>query len=375
MAPWGLPGYNGCELLVDWYNADGGIEIGGENYAFEVVAYDDEWDATKALAGAKKLVLEDEVSYIIGDWGSPVKAMQSFLSNQKMLSTTLVQYDTGPSFPYMIAPAQPFPYDNIAPAVHFADKYGSEFKRVAICGQNEEVGLYGIASFSAVLEAAGMEVVETKIYGTDTVDFAPIVSSMLASNPDVLCWGTSWPDFVNLLNEQAFLQGWRGPLLATACDNYWQIIEKTSPEFLEGYVHAYPDFDDSRLQEADIPFPSPARFYSETEERWPGTWNSVSFLYPFCLVAWKTAVEAAGSFQPMDVLEAWKGLDPVPHIFGPGRWRGNEMNGIDNSVVGVWPAVEIHDSKSVIVDMIDLNAWLDENIDFLKQHYEVLDLV
>jgi branched-chain amino acid transport system substrate-binding protein len=372
LAAWGLPGYYGCQVLTDWYNAAGGIDVGGDKYKLELIAYDDEWDPAKALAGAKKVVLEDEVSFIIGSYSSPVKAMQPFLTKQKMVSTTLVQYDTSPDYPYMIAPAEPFPYENFAPAEYFIKKHGSEVKRMAICGQNEEVGLYGIASFSAVLEAAGVEVVETKIYGTDTVDFAPIVSSMLAAKPDVLCWGTSWPDFVNLLNEQAYLQGWRGPILCTTCDNYWQIIEKTSVEFLEGYLFAYPDFDDPRLQDASVPFPDPARFYNESEERWPGSWNAVSFLYPWCLELWKLAVEAGGSYEPMDVLETMKGMDPVPHIFGPGRWRGTEMNGIDNSLVGVWPAVEMQNGKAVIVDMVDINDWLDEHRDLLKKHYEAV---
>lgn len=374
LAAWGLPGYYGCQVLTDWYNEAGGIDVGGEKHRLELIAYDDEYDPAKALTGAKKLVLEDEVSFVIGSYGSPIKAPQPFLTKQKMLSTTLVQYDTSPDYPYMIAPAEPFPYENLAAADYFIKKYGSEVKRVAICGQNEEVGLYGIASFSAALEAAGMEVVETKIYGTDTADFAPIVSSMMAAKPDALCWGTSWPDFVNLLNEQAYLQGWQGPLLCTTCDNYWQIIEKTSKEFLEGYVFAYPDFDDPRLQHDDVPFPDPARFYKESEERWPGSWNAVSFLYPACLVSWKAAVEAGGSYAPMDVLETMKGMDPINHIFGPGRWRGAEMNGIDNSIVGDWPAVEMQNGKAVVVDMVNVNVWIDENKGLLKRHYEALGL-
>ena len=372
IAAWGLPGYYGCQVMTEWVNAAGGVNVGGNMHKLELIVYDDEYDSAKALTGAKKLVLEDEVNFIIGSWGSPVKAMQQFLTKQKMLSTTLVQYDTSPDYPYMVALAEPFPYENFAAADYFIKKYGSEVKKVAICGQNEEVGLYGIASFSAALEAAGIGVVETKIYGTDTVDFAPIVSSMMAAKPDALCWGNSWPDFVNLLNEQAFLQGWRGPLLCGTCDNYWQIIEKTSVEFLEGYVFAYPDFDDPRLDDPSVPFPEPARFYNESEERWPGSWNAVSFLYPACLVSWKAAVEAGGSYQPMDVFETMKGMDSVPHIFGPARWRGNEMNGIDNALVGVWPAVEMRNGKAVIVDMVDLNDRLDETKVLLKKHYAVV---
>ena len=56
LAGWGLPGYYGCQVLVDWYNAAGGIKVGDETYTLEMVAYDDEFDAAKALVGAKSTV-------------------------------------------------------------------------------------------------------------------------------------------------------------------------------------------------------------------------------------------------------------------------------------------------------------------------------
>ncbi len=371
LAGWGLPGYYGCQVLVDWYNAAGGIKVGDETYTLEMVAYDDEFDPAKALAGAKKVLLEDEVSFIVASYGSPARAMQAFLTENEMVSTTLVQYDTSPESPYLLALTEPFPYENFAGGTWFVKNY-PEVKKVAIACQNDEVGLYAIASFNAIFESVGMEVVEQKIFGTDTVDFAPIVASMIAAKPDVLCWGTAWPDFINLMCEQAYLQGWKGQLLATTLDNYWQVIEKTSVEFVEGYVHSYADFDDPRLQESDVPFPEPARFYTESEERWPGSWNAVSMLYPANLVAWKAAVEAGGSYNPMEMLESMRGLDPAPSIFGKGRWRGKDANGIDNSIVGNWPAVQMQNGKAVVVEMVDLNEWLDEHFDLLMKHYEIM---
>jgi len=374
LAAWGLPGYYGCQLLTEWYNKAGGIKVGNDMYKLELVAYDDEFDPAKSLIGAKKLVLEDEVSFIIGSYASPVRSMQQFLTDEKMVSTTLVQYDTGPESPYLISVTEPYPYENLAAGIWFT-KAHPDLKKVATCPQNDEVGIYGIASFNAIWETAGMESVYTNTFGTDTTDVAPIVSAMLASKPDVMCWGGSWPDFINLLSEQAYLQGWRGPMIANTCDNYWKIIEKTSTEFLEGYTNPYPDFDDPMLQGPEINFPEPARFYKESEERWPGSWNAVSWLYAGNMVLWKAAVEAGGSYQPLDVLATLKAMDPVPLAFGPGKWRGMKENGIDNAAVGYWPAVEIKSGKGTIMEIVDLPPWLDENLDVLLKQYEALGLV
>ena len=374
LAAWGLPGYYGCQLLTEWYNKAGGIKVGNDMYKLELVAYDDEFDPAKSLVGAKKLVLEDEVSFVIGSYASPVRSMQQFLTDNKMVSTTLVQYDTAPEYPYLISVTEPYPYENLAAGIWFT-KAHPDLKKVATCSQNDEVGIYGIASFNAIWETAGMESVYTNIFGTDTTDVAPIVSAMLASKPDVMCWGGSWPDFINLLSEQAYLQGWRGPMIANTCDNYWKIIEKTSTEFLEGYTYPYPDFDDPMLQGPDINFPEPERFYKESEERWPGSWNAVSWLYAANMVLWKAAVEAGGSYQPMDVLATLKAMDPMPLAFGPGKWRGMKENGIDNAAVGYWPAVEIKSGKGTIMEIVNLPPWLDENLDVLLKQYEALGLV
>ena len=39
-APWGLPGLYGCQIVADDINDGGGVDIGGENYAIEMVSYD-----------------------------------------------------------------------------------------------------------------------------------------------------------------------------------------------------------------------------------------------------------------------------------------------------------------------------------------------
>jgi branched-chain amino acid transport system substrate-binding protein len=56
-AAWGEPGYNGCLIWADRVYSRGGIQVRGQRYHVQIVPYDTENDADRALAGIKKLVL------------------------------------------------------------------------------------------------------------------------------------------------------------------------------------------------------------------------------------------------------------------------------------------------------------------------------
>ena len=88
---------------------------------------------------------------------------------------------------------------------------------------------------------AGIELVHDAFFDVATTDFAPIVTAMLAANPDILFFDTAYPDFVNLLTEQAFQQGFKGQFVSCTLDSYPLIMEKTSKEFLESFVFQFPD--------------------------------------------------------------------------------------------------------------------------------------
>ena len=103
-------------------------------------------------------------------------------------------------------------------------------------------------------------------------------------------------------------------------------MEKTSAEFLEGFVFQFPDFDDAALNEPNINFKDPNGFFTKYSERYPDTWSAVSWEYASILELWKAAVEKAGSVEPMPVFEAMKAGGRAPHAFGDSAWWGKELD-------------------------------------------------
>jgi branched-chain amino acid transport system substrate-binding protein len=367
VAGWALPGRNACLIWADQVNAGGGIKIGDDNYMVEIVSYDNEYLADKSLIGAKKLVLEDDVKLVLMLGGTDAPAAVQFFTKQKMLSTTLLPSDLTPDTLYHLAPAEVHPLYNVT-GVEWLAENRPELKTAAICAQDDELGWPSVATYLAAFEAAGIDVVYNKYFDIGTTDFAPVVTAMLAENPDIVCLDTAYPDFVNLLCEQLFLQDYKGQIISCTLDFYGRIIEKTSTEFLEGLIFQFPDFDDPAMNEPHINFENPNEFFVNYNERFPDAWSAVTWEYPAIAEMWRLAAEKAGSVEPMAVFASLKEGGRGPHVFGDADWWGEELWGIDNALVGNWPVVQIQNGKATIVEYRNIIDWWNKHGELLKKH-------
>ncbi len=384
VAGWGLPGLYGDEIWVENFNAQGGIVLSdGTRVLAEMVPYDDEYINEKAVTGGKKLVLEDKVVLVQMLGGADAAAIVPWFTDQMMVSTTLLPSDLTPSTLYHLAPLEVCPFYN-AGHVEWLGEHLAEFRpdltadgiTFAQVAQDDELGRPGMATMNAAAEAAGMEIVYWELFDPETTDFAPIVSEMIASGADILDWGISYPDYVNLLTQQAYQQGYTGQLASCTLDFYDAIVEKTSVEFMENFIWQFPDLDDPMLN----PNPNPyalmrnVDFWDEYQEKYPGTWSAVSYEYMAQLDEWMQAVKAADSIEPMEVFKAWKHPEEnnIYHVFGEGTWWGKPFWGIDNAFMAPWPVVRMIDGKSHIVEYRDQLDWWERNKEVMVKWNEDL---
>lgn len=372
VAGWGLPGLYGCEIWGEWINAQGGIKIGGDNYMVEFVSFDNEYLPDKALQGAKKLVTEQDVKFVMMLGGSTWPGVQKFFTRRKMLSSTLLPSDLNPDSPYHLAPCEVHPIYNITGVQWLGEKF-PKLKTAVIAAQDDELGIPSVATYRAAFEVAGIEVIGENIFDMATTDFAPIVTSLLAKKPDILCLDTSYPDFVNLITEQAFHQGFKGKMISCTLDNYPAIIDKTNKEFLNGFIFQFPDFDDPALNAPNISFKNPNKFFQEYNKRHPASWTAVSYEYASIMDLWKAGAEKAGSVEPMPVYKAMKSMRTMPHIFGPAQWWGEELWGVNNALVGNWPVVTIQNGRARIVEYKNILDWWAKHKDVYIKHMEQLN--
>ncbi len=373
VSAWGKPGLDGCQIWADWVNDAGGVKVGDDTYKVEFVGYDNEYDAGKARTGAAKLIKEDGVKFIMMLGGDTWPGVQPLAEKEGMLVTTLLPSDLTPDTKTLLAPCEVHPIYNVT-GVEWLAENKPDAKKVVICAQDDSLGKPSVATYLAAFEAAGMELIDDPLFfDPATTDFAPVMTKLLAGKPDVLCLDTCYADYVHPLCEQAFQQDFKGTILSCTADFYQKIIEKTSKEFMEGFIFQFPDFDDPALNDARVNFANPNEFHAEYVKRYgEAEWSAVSWEYASIMDIWADAAGKAGSIEPGDVLTAMKSTNKIKHAFGDAEWWGEELFGISNAVVGNWPVVVIEDGKAVVKEYRSIPAWWAKNKDLMVKHFTAM---
>ncbi|MFW8594052.1 ABC transporter substrate-binding protein [Cribrihabitans neustonicus] len=368
---WGRPGLNGCRIWEDGLNRAGGLLIGGRRYPVRIHAYDCGYDPERARDGAVELVQKHGVTMMLMLGGDTFAPVRDFLMRNKVLTSTLLPTDLSPDTPYLIAPSEAHPIQNVTGVAWLAE-HRPELKTVALCSQTDLLGLPAQAVYRAAFKAAGHEILQEVQYDPAATDPEPVVDPMLASGADILCWASSYTPMVHAMTEYAHAKGFTGQILSCTMDGYERLVQRTSEEFMEGVLFQFPDFDDPLLREKAFFFNRPQVFFEEYNRRFPGSWSAVSWEYVAILDIWHSAVEKAGSVQPPSVLAAMKQLGHVTHAFGAAEWWGEDIFGISNALVGDWPVVTIEEGKARIVAFGSIPGWLAKHSALLKSEMEAL---
>ncbi|MCF6433258.1 ABC transporter substrate-binding protein [Leisingera sp. MMG026] len=368
---WGLPGLNGCRIWEDGLNKAGGVLIGGRRYPIRIHSYDCGYDPERSLEGAVELVQKHKVKLMLMLGGDTFAPVRDFLMRNKVLTSTLLPSDLSPDTPYLIAPSEAHPIQNVTGVAWLAENKPG-LKTVALCSQADLLGMPSQAVYRAAFKAAGKTILREVQYDAGSSDPGPVVDPMLESGADVLCWCSSYAPMVHAMTEYAYSKGFKGQIISCTMDGYDQLVERTSPGFMEGVVFQFPDFDDPLLREKAFFFNRPHVFFEEYNRRFPGSWSAVSWEYVAILDIWHSAVEKAGSVEPPSVLAAMKQLGHVTHAFGHAEWWGEDIFGISNALVGDWPVVTIQEGKARIAGFKSIPGWLAQHSALLKSEMAAL---
>lgn len=364
-AGWGLPGLTGNQMFIDEVNAEGGLLVNGKRYPLKMVTFDDEAIGSKALQGAKELVLRHDVKFISAIGGNPADAVSPYLTKKKVIYASLISTDIKPDRPYLIAGGDVTPrIDMMRPFYH--KMRNPSLKRWAVISQDDTIGLTSQSWEVGAALADGWDVVYDKHYSLETTDFAPIVTAMLATKPDVVSLNLSYPTFVALIVEQLHIQGFKGVISANYLDTE-SILQKVPAEYMEGAVDSFPLFDDPWWNEPSFQH----KFYQDWLKRYgPGAPEDVhrgitgiDWDHVIMLRVWAQGVQLAGTFNPDKVLEALRAQDSILTILGPGKMSGKEMWGIDNMIATPIPFNEHRKGVKRVQAVIDFSNWFESRKD------------
>ena len=172
---WAEPGLNGSLIWRDRVNAAGGIKVGMRRFMVDLVPHDTGFEPDRALAGAKKLINEDGVKFILMLGGNDfTDDVRNLVNRHRMPVATLLPSDLTPDAPTLVAPSEVHPIYNVT-GVDWLARQDPNITTVAMCAQDDLHGLPSIATYRAAFEVAGWDLVEEHLFPIETTDFGAIV--------------------------------------------------------------------------------------------------------------------------------------------------------------------------------------------------------
>lgn len=342
-AVWGISLVNAVAMAIDEVNAAGGLVLGGKRYTFNYISADNKYTIEGDLENVKKFINTNGVKHIVMGGNSWVA--QDYGETQKAL--TMIHSYAAPSVgkdkTYSFRSAQTGEQSGAPLWQYIKDTYPG-LTRVAQTAPNYGVGddmmLIGQA---AVDWLGGYTITYNKLYDAATTDFAPLVTAIMATKPDIIDLGGTPPENMAPIIKLARDTGFKGPIVTVSAGVAWDVLQSlTSAAALEGFIAPAPDYSDPNLPK------EASQFQQRYLQRW-GSWivtGAINYDTTRTLFA---GFKAADSVDPTAIRDAMqKAGFEVPWLLGPARFGGEDLYGINNQAYAPQYIVRFEGGKPVI---------------------------
>ncbi len=184
----GEPERNTAQMVVDEINRAGGI--GGST--LELIAYDTQGDATKAVQAATRLIKEDKVVAIIGPstTGDTMAVIPLVEKAQiPLISCAAGIKITEPVKKWVFKTAQ---NDSLAVARIYEQFKKRKIAKIAVLTVSDSFGASGREQLVAQAKSFGIQIVSDETYGAKDTDMTAQLTKIRGTQAQALvCWGTN----------------------------------------------------------------------------------------------------------------------------------------------------------------------------------------
>ncbi|PIE54469.1 MAG: branched-chain amino acid ABC transporter substrate-binding protein [Dethiosulfovibrio peptidovorans] len=287
-ASWGLVNRYCAEARANIINKSGGFEIGGDKYLIKIVAIDDRNDPKVAVAGAERLIYEEKIHYIIGPNIDPTSmAVQPILEKGKAMnipysfSKSLYSPPASNSILGMIASYQG------GPVIYKYLQEKAGIKSIAFVARNDAESLNQRDEGIAAAEKLGLTVLSGRdTYETGTTDFFPVMSSVVAKNPDLLVLSGAAPSDTPLLIKAARELGFKGKMSTETAQDA-KVISELAGDAANGFIcvggASTPEIRSKEMED-----------FAKEYEKIAGEWNDEAGTKVYALDMFLYTLRAAG---------------------------------------------------------------------------------
>jgi branched-chain amino acid transport system substrate-binding protein len=252
-AAWGISNRRSMETRAAWINETGGVKIGGTTYDVEIVAFDDQKDPKRAIAGMEKMAQEG-IHYVIGpnvDDGAaavrPVAEQKGIMYFPYAFPKSLYKKPASNAVLGMVANYQS------GPAIYQYLMKEKGIKKVAFVAANESDPLSQRDGGVEAAKKLGLQVVSSSVtYQVDTTDFTPVLLPVLKSLPDLLVLSGVSPANAPQLIRSARDLGYKG-LISTETAQDANVLKEGAGAAANGFISvggaSTPDLASDQMRE------------------------------------------------------------------------------------------------------------------------------
>jgi branched-chain amino acid transport system substrate-binding protein len=347
-ATWGEGAEWLCEKAAEEIEADGGVQVGGEVYNFECVAYDNKYNAADGTRVAQTLLNREGVKFIGGSLGTaPVQALQSLTERQGVLLFTVAWGESikGPDYPLTFT-AMNTPNEILPPLINYVAQENPDAQTVALLNPNDATGKETEAEAGEVWQEAGLEVVSSDFYERGTTEFQPIAAKLASLDPDVIALGSTPPADAGVILKELDVLGWDG-VKVLAVGTGLDALKATGGDAVNGvYMGAAVTFEGEQVSDHQRELNEQARAVIGE------SLNAVQIGFYDAVYALKAAMESAQSIEPQEVASELPNVSFRTFYGGEASFGGEDVYGSPQQILVPVIITQIQDGKVVEVERV-----------------------
>ena len=339
------------QTLCDYYNEQGGIDIGGTKYTLQLVDEDGGSDAEGIRSAAQRLV-DADIKYVMETNDFWVEGAIDIFENagvmnvmaQNNMNHSVMNADTKYSFTFSNACTSQY-YTAIEV---LKDQYPDVKKVVYACddnGVNDEQA----ALVKAGCEKFGLEYVDSPvIYDGESTDFSSIALKIISSGADCFI-GNGTPDNIASLIKEVRAAGSDMVCAAVITMGPGVLIGGSGLNNLSGAFTFGTDISDTS-RNTDTFNAIYKKFVDKYGEETASAWNGAGLDNLYTLLQ---ILQGAGTTDVEEVLKYYGTINTVETLFGTGVKGGQETFGNDHAISHPSHTLKAEDGKIVYMDTYD----------------------
>ncbi|MGQ3672187.1 ABC transporter substrate-binding protein [Xanthobacter sp. TB0136] len=318
---WGLAIKGAADFVAAEVREAGGLKVGDETCQLKVVTIDAKYTAEGGAAAANNFVSQG-VKFVLGPMGSPeVTGMKPITTRNKILmfSDSYARDAIGKRWPLTFHMG-PGPAAWGDPIVKMAkEEFG--IRKALTIAPNDQAGTDVAEVVAQVYENNGIPT-KLEYYQRGTTNFAPIVTRIMAANPDVVDTVSTPPGDAGIIVKQLRQAGFKGAIGRLGGPGTEEITRIAGGlDVLKDFYWFEPVFIDDNVRALQ------KRYHELVGVEAPE--NNFFFLFVAGGRALAEAISNAGTYQDAEaVAQSLRELHVNDPNLGQGKWIGEKTYGI-----------------------------------------------